>query len=450
MTTDTQILGNRQLHWSSLIRALWAFLTVLALIFFVFAATARYRELAQIATTPAIAMLKFVVTPEAGYAPLQLAAADVDALLALGLSASWYAGYITLWEGLLIGASLLVGVLILWRRGDDLSTGFSALTYVLIGLFFAPATTAPVRADPAWYLPVLSVLMLGSFCAVTLCFTFPTGQFVPRWTRSIAGFFAFWVVSIFFYPAANPYNWPLAPLTVYFISLSTVLAFAQIYRYQWVSTPMQRQQAKWFVFGATATLVGTGILNLDVPGLIWPMLKQPGLPHVLYNLVIVPIYIGVAMLPTLTISLAILQYHLWDIDILIRRTLIYTILTVMLALLYFGSVVLFQQLVQPFVGQGETPLVTVASTLALAALFTPLRRRVQNAIDRRFYRRKVDTEQVLATFNATLRDEVALDKLTTALLGVMIETLQPAQVSLWLCTPQPIMHDETYSPKVGE
>ncbi len=105
---------------------------------------------------------------------------------------------------------------------------------------------------------------------------------------------------------------------------------------------------------------------------------------------------------------------------------------------------------QPFVGQNETPLVTVASTLALAALFTPLRRRVQNAVDRRFYRRKVDTEQVLATFNATLRDEVALDKLTTALLAVMIETLQPAQVSLWLCTPQPIMHDETYSPKVVE
>jgi len=147
---------------------------------------------------------------------------------------------------------------------------------------------------------------------------------------------------------------------------------------------------------------------------------------------------------------AILQYHLWDIDILIRRTLIYSILTVTLALLYFGSVVLFQQLMQPFVGQSETPFVTVASTLALAALFTPLRRRVQNAVDRRFYRRKVDTEQVLATFNATLRDEVALDKLTTALLGVMIEMLQPAQVSLWLRTPQPIMHDETYSPKVVE
>jgi len=123
---------------------------------------------------------------------------------------------------------------------------------------------------------------------------------------------------------------------------------------------------------------------------------------------------------------------------------------VTLALLYFGSVVLFQQLMQPFVGQSGTPLVTVASTLALAALFTPLRRRVQNAVDRRFYRRKVDIEQVLATFNATLRDEVALDKLTTALLGVMIEMLQPAQVSLWLRTPQPIMHDETYSPKVVE
>jgi len=438
MPTVTQIGVNRHLLWPNLIRALWTVLTFLALVFFGFAAAARYRELAQIATTPAIALLKYVVTPEASYAPLQLAGADAAALAALGLSPRWYAGYVTLWEALLIGISLLVGVLILWRRGDDLSTGFSALTYVLIGLFFAPATTAPVRADPAWHLPVLSVLMLGSFCAVTLCFTFPTGSFVPRWTRAIAGFFAFWVVSIFFYPAANPYNWPLVPLVVYFISLSIVLPFAQIYRYQRVSTPMQRQQAKWFVFGAMANLMGTGIFNLDVPGLIWPVLQQPGLPHVLYNLISVPFYIGIALLPALTITIAILQYHLWDIDILIRRTAIYSILTVALALLYFGSVVLFQQLMQPFVGQSETTFVTVASTLALAALFTPLRRHIQNSIDRSFYRRKVDIEQVLSTFSVTLREETDLTALTHDLVAVVEQTMQPAHVTLWLTPGLPI------------
>jgi hypothetical protein len=337
-----------------------------------------------------------------------------------------------LWEVLLIGVSLLVGVLVLWLRGDDLITGFSALTFVLIGLFFAPATTAPVRADPAWHLPVLSILMLSSFCAITFCFTFPNGRFAPRWTRYVAALFALWVATIFFYPAANPYNWPFAPVAVYFTILSTLLGFAQVYRYRRVSTPAQRQQTKWFVFGALATLTVTGVFNLDLPGLVWPVLKQPGLPHVLYNLVSTPLYFGVTLLPMLTISIAILRYQLWDIDIIIRRTLVYSALTALLAMAYLGIVVLLQLLFRGLTGQGQSQWVTVLSTLAIAVLFTPLRHRVQDLIDRRFYRRHYDGAKVLAEFAALVRNETDLAMLGEQLVGVVAGTLQPAQVSLWL------------------
>jgi hypothetical protein len=155
----------------------------------------------------------------------------------------------------------------------------------------------------------------------------------------------------------------------------------------------------------------------------WPLLIEISWGVGVFGFLFFPVATGIA----------ILRYRLYDIDILINRTLVYGSLTVMLALVYFGGVTATQALFTALTGQEEQPqLAIVVSTLLIAALFTPLRRRIQSFIDRSFYRRKYDARKTLEDFSAQLRDETDLNALSDDLVGVVRETMQPAHVSLWL------------------
>ncbi len=186
---------------------------------------------------------------------------------------------------------------------------------------------------------------------------------------------------------------------------------------------VERQQIKWVIY-ATAVGVSGAVLTYTVSDTIntqW--LGWAGFVLLTIGVVGVPVSMGIA----------IMHYGLYHVDILINRTLVYGSLTAMLATVYFGSVTTAQAIFRDLTGQEEQPqLVVVVSTLVIAALFNPLRRRIQSFIDRRFYRRKYDMRKTLEAFGAQLREETDLDRLREDLVGVVRETMQPTHVSLWL------------------
>jgi len=181
------------------------------------------------------------------------------------------------------------------------------------------------------------------------------------------------------------------------------------------SRGIERQQMKWFVYAV-------------VPMLLIP--TDGFLPGIISSVALGVVLIG---LPT-AIGIAVLRYRLYEIDIIINRTLVYGSLTATLIALYFGSIVVLQRIFVLLTGQQST-LAVVASTLLIAALFNPLRYRIQSFIDRSFYRRKYDARKTLEAFSVKLREERDLDALNDELVGVVRETMQPERVSLWLREP---------------
>ena len=211
------------------------------------------------------------------------------------------------------------------------------------------------------------------------------------------------------------------PVEALMWSLALVTALSLLVRLNH-ATGVERQQIKWPAYVVSVAVMG-GILsyvgNSGVADVGW--VRTAGIAFMLVGFVGVPIAMGIA----------ILKHRLYDIDLLINRTLVYGSLTAMLVALYFVGIVVLQWAFVLLTGQRST-LAVVASTLAIAALFTPLRRRIQSFIDRRFYRRKYDARTTLEAFSAQLRDETDLEALSDDLVGVVRQTMQPAHVSLWL------------------
>jgi hypothetical protein len=350
---------------------------------------------------------------------------DARRLGELGLSRSFYAAY----QGVGVETALTlicfaVAAVIFFRRSDDVMALFTSFVLLIFGGAGAAGTMrALAEAHSAFWFPVHLLDYVSQVSVGIFFYLFPTGEFVPRWTRwaTIASA-AFFVPNIFFPDSA------VATMSepLFFVFLGS-LVIAQVYRYLRVSTAEQRQQTKWVVFGFAAALVGfTAVIALSFV----PAIGDVGpLGYMVFSTLV---YGFLALIP-LSIGVAILRSRLYDIDVVINRALVYGSLTVMLALVYFGGVTATQSVFQTLTGQGKLPqLAIVASTLVIAALFNPLRRRIQSFIDRRFYRRKYDAAKTLEEYSAKLRDETDLDSLNVELLTVVRETMQPEHASLWL------------------
>jgi hypothetical protein len=354
-------------------------------------------------------------------APVEAPAGLVFVLDLLGVLASIAAALVC----------LTLAVVLFWRRSDDWMVMFISSYLLLYGTIMAGPLEWAEAFYPGW--PSLAVDVVQPLFLTTptiaLFVLFPDGRFVPPWTRWLILLSIPLTVVILYLPPL--YSWALLGMIV----LGAI--YAQIYRYRHVSTPTERQQTKWVLFGFLLWLVLTGVLG--VPYSI-EMSLPAGSPLPWWSLVSsAGWWVALTIVP-LSLSIGVLRYRLYDIDIIINRTLVYGSLTATLVVLYFGGIVVLQRVFVLLTGQQST-LAVVASTLLIAALFTPLRRRIQGFIDRRFYRRKYDARKTLEAFSATLRDETDLEALNNDLVGVVRETMQPAHISLWL-RPDPAQKGE--------
>jgi len=347
--------------------------------------------------------------------------------------------------GIAFGLYGTVGALIVWQRPrntigwilcaigigtaiTDFSGAYSAYGMIKGHLLLPGTEVFNWLGNTVW--PINWVLFL-----VFLPLLFPNGHLLTRrwrivgWLAAVLAFLSMlagWlslanvelfgkgIPADFWSSLSDNFNLLVLPLTIAAL-VSLVLRFIR-------AKERQRQQIKWLTYG-------TAIMAVLIIGSIL-ILNDPNSP--IYTL----IFDFAIMLLPLSIGISILRNQLYDIDRLINRTLVYGILTILLALVYFGLVFGLQALVHLFTGQiSQSPIVVVASTLAIFVLFQPLRHRIQRIIDRRFYRSKYDAAKIIANFSSTLREEVDLNTLSEHLVAVVQETMQPAHVSLWLRKP---------------
>lgn len=357
--------------------------------------------------------------------PGQPLASTVLLLHGFGLSLANYALLMIVLTILAAFIAFAVAGVLAWRKPDDWMALLAALALVM--LVTANSTYRLLQVPSPWQVPT-TLLNILTWSVIFLVFCLiPNGRFVPLWTRWLP---VIWLLgnllALLFSQSQNS----LLENAVWFGGLAC-LVVALIYRYRVISTPVQRQQTKWIVFGCSATILLAIVCNF--PPLLFPSFAQPG---TLYDLALAAFNIFLLLPLILCVAIAILRYRLWDIDILINRTLVYGSLTAILALVYFVSIIALQALFSVFTGHlssgPQTPVVIVASTLGIVTLFQPLRRRLQGIIDRRFYRSKYDAARTLTMFSASLQNEVNLNQLSEQLLAVVQETMQPAHVSLWL------------------
>jgi hypothetical protein len=410
-------------HLLLLARLAWVAVAITALAIVLFSVPSSIEHYRSVCTAPTE-----VCSERALDQPTQPTQEGVQALREVGLSIHSYALFNVVIDKIFQLVWFAVGALIFLRRSDDRMALLTSLFLVTFGTVAVDTTDADalVSSQPAWWLPVQGVQIVGEVCVVLFFLLFPSGRFVPHWTRWLAVAFIAFVVSRDQFPGFYSGSPALEMVSEWvFIGYVVSLLWSQIYRYRRSSSEAQRRQTKWVVFGTTLAIVGTfpSRVPLDFS------LVDGDMPFVLLVLK-VGFALSFLLLP-LSMGVAVLRSHLFDIDVVINRTLVYGSLTATLVALYFGGIVVLQRVFVALTGQKST-LAVVASTLLIAALFNPLRRRIQFFIDRRFYRKKYDARRTLEAFSAKLRDETDLDALNDELVGVVTDTMQPAHVSLWL------------------
>jgi hypothetical protein len=337
-----------------------------------------------------------------------------------------------------MAALSVTAIVIFWRRSDDWNAMLFALTIILTGALMTRSLSALERAYPVARVPVRCLWLLAIVLFLIMPYIFPNGRFIPRWTKLLAAITILFAVLFPDLPetvmdlpdsARRMPSWRWWLMALLFLGLWGAGFAAQLHRYRHVSGPVQRLQTKWVMFsmGALVVLLAVGVV---IPSLI---VASPESLAAWTLLAAIPL----AILFPISIANAVLRYRLYDIDRIINRTLVYGLLTAILGLGYAGAVLVLGQLL----GHNRPNLAVAGATLAMAALFQPARRRIQDAVDRRFNRRRYDAAKTIEAFSARLREQLDLDTLSAELLDVVDQTMQPTKASLWLRPPSSASQD---------
>jgi len=382
---NTRLSGS----WLIVARAVWLALVVPSLGLFLANIIVYYQQLQRACVGPLLCNL-----------PGALTAQDLQALPTIGISVNGYAALLTISLAIITAIWCAVGFLIFWRRSDDWLALLAAFFLVMFSI--TPAGNNPgfvlIFAYPFLALPVSLVSFLGQVSINVFFLFFPNGRLFPRWMGLIL---LLVIIDAFLNNFPSPEstfetNWPAWLKVLDTLVLAGVIVYSQIYRYRRVSTPLQRQQTKWVVLGVTAA-VGILIGTIAIPSFFF----LSNINQIVIGVIINYIFYCAFLLIPLSIGFSILRYRLYDIDVLINRTLVYGTLTAILTLTYVGLILALQSLTHALTGQaGNQPVVIVGSTLVIAALLQPLRHRIQRVIDRRFYRRKYDAARTVVAFSA--------------------------------------------------
>jgi signal transduction histidine kinase len=344
---------------------------------------------------------------------------SAQALRELGLSISVYAVYVVALDSLCGLGFIAVGAFIFWRRSDERMALFVALVLVLFGATW-PIVPGFLSSAPAGLMGLARVWTeLGITAFALLAFLFPDGQFVPGWVRWPAIVIVIGQLLILVFPGStfDTSTWPAATAALLALGTFGLLVFTQVYRYMRVSGPVQRQQIKWVVFGLALTIIG-GAVYLSL-GALFPTLIHPGRAALLYALVGRTVFgtLTLLLIP-LGIGIAILRYRLWDIDILINRTLVYGALTATISAIYVLVVGGLGALVQ---ARGNL-LIALLGAGVVAVLFQPLRERLQRGVNRLLYGERDEPYAVLSRLGRRLETTLA----PAAVLPTIVATVQDA------------------------
>jgi len=420
--------GNRQLSGAGLLLARGAWLLVASFIVLFY----------LVGTPTRLAQLGRPLPPNRPGGLMILSQAQIDALAQVGIPLNAYIAYILSLELLLACTCVAIGALIFVRQSRSLA---AILASIMLMAFGSSETTfmASVARVYLWLdKPVEMLQATGSGLTLIVFYTFPSGYFVPRWTRPLAWLWSAQVLAWLLVPSMpfsivhlDIFNHTPVLSTLFVMSWSATGVYALFHRYRHVADTEQRQQMKWAVLGLLIAF-GAAALSYSAPAWLRPWFADSGaLGEVLYDMIARPVYWLCITLTPVCFAVAILRYRLWSIEPIINRVLVYGLLTGSLALVYIGGVVLLQAALRTLTVQDST-LAVMGATLVSALLFQPLRRRVQAVIDRSFDRTRVDARTALAAFTREIRTIIDLPTLLGALVQRTTDLLKITHGAVFL------------------